>query len=300
VWANVATRVAELELPGGRKVVDLADPASSSQRAMHHHPGFAGVKVVTGSFTDVASLKATLEGIDDIGALLLVDVLQHLAEPQELLSALSAWSLDHDSPPLLITVPHFAHVDMALRVLCGQFETEETGPLNPANLRFFTEDTLQRLVDRTGWQVTGRDDLHSLYSESYEAGLRDGLPEELVGALQATAQAVNPNWSVTRFVWVLEPHQVDMGPSSYGEAVAPEPEQQHPISPKATEAVAEYMASVGLVVSETNRRAALAALSRGAVAGPPPLGLPKRAVLKFVYSSPRRTRAFRRVYARLR
>jgi hypothetical protein len=301
-WANVAERVAELQLPVGRAVVDLADPMSSSQRAAPHHPGFSGAKVVPGLFTDVASLKATLDDVDDIGALLLVDVLQHLAEPQELLNALSAWSLDHDSPPLVVTVPHVAHIDLALQVLCGQFEARENGPLNPANLRFFTEETLQRLVERTGWQVTGKEDLHAIYSECYEASLRDGLPEELVGALQATAQAVNPNWSVTRFVWVLEPRRVEVGPSSYGEAVArAEPETRQPISPAATEAVADYMASVGLVASETNRRAAHAWHARQpAGAGPPPLPLPKRAVLKFVYRSPRRAAMFRRVYARLR
>ena len=51
----------------------------------------------------------------------------------------------------------------------------------------------------------GRDDLHSLFSDQYDGGLRDGLPEEMVGALLATAQSVNPNWSVTHFVWALEP-----------------------------------------------------------------------------------------------
>ena len=101
-----------------------------------------------------------------------------------------------------------------------------------------------------------RNDLHSLYSEQYDAGLRDGLPEEMVGALQATAQAVNPNWSVTHFVWALEPCPVDMAPSSYGEAVAPAASHTAAsIDPKASAAVADYLASVGLVVSETNRRA---------------------------------------------
>jgi hypothetical protein len=307
VWANVADRVTDLELPAGRAVVDLADPVSSSQRAAPHHPRFAGTSVVPGLYTDTASLKATLDDIDDIGALLLVDVLQHLAEPHDLLSALSAWSLDHHSPPLLISVPHVAHVDMALQVLCGQFETQKSGPLNAANLRFFTADTLQRLVERSGWQVTARDDLHSIYSESYKGALRDGLPEELVGALQATAEAVNPNWSVTHFVWVLEPHAIDMAPSSFEEAITPtEDEKQGVIDPHAREAVADYMASVGLVASETNRRAAAAYHAQQPLAGPGPrpgqrsLPLAKRAVLKYVYSSPRRAAMFRRVYARLR
>ncbi len=245
----------------------------------------------------MASLKATLDGIDDIGGVLLVDVLQHLAEPQELLTALAAWSLDHGSPSLLVTVPHVAHVDMALKVLCGHFEVQETGPFHPANLRFFTEETLQRLVDRSGWRVVRRDDLHSIYSEQYDAGLRDGLPEEMMGALQATAQAVNPNWSVTHFVWALEPRPVDMAPSSYGEAVVPtEPTPASSIDPKTTAEVADYLASVGLVVSETNRRAVVAQRNRLSETSVSHL---KKAMFKFVYSSPRRTALFRRVYARL-
>ena len=97
--ANVAGLLAELELPEGRQVVDLAEQrVAASQQATTSYPG---IDVVPGPFSDVASLKATLDGIDDIGALLLTDVLQHLAEPQELLTALAAWSLDHGSPPLL-------------------------------------------------------------------------------------------------------------------------------------------------------------------------------------------------------
>jgi hypothetical protein len=294
--ANVAGLLAELQLPPGLQVVNLAElQVASPPDMMLHRPG---VDVVSGTFTDVASLKATLDGIDDIGAILLVDVLQHLAEPQELLTALAAWSLDHGSPCLLVTVPHVAHVDMAIRVLCGYFEVQDSGVLHPANLRFFTEATLQRLVDRSGWQVVGRDDHHSLYSEQYDAGLRDGLPEEMVAALQATAQAVNPNWSVSHFVWALEPCPVGMAPSSYGEAVAPVAPCTAPsIAPRATAAVADYFASVGLMASETTRRAVAEQRREAARSALP---LPKKAVLKVIYSSPGLAATFKRVYTRLR
>jgi hypothetical protein len=294
--ANLAGLLSDLELPPSRHVVDLSElHVASTEDTSLHRPG---VDAMRGTFTDVASLKATLDAIDDIGAILLVDVLQHLAEPQELLTALAAWSRDHGSPPLLVTVPHVAHVDTAVSVLCGHFEVQDAGVLHPANLRFFTEDTLQRLVDRSGWRVVGRDDQHSLYSEQYDVGLRDGLPEEMVAALQATAQAVNPNWSVTRFVWALEACPVDMAPSTYGEAVASVgPRTAPPIDPKATAAVADYFASVGLMASETTRRAVA---EQRRAAGLASLSLPKRAVLKVVYSSPGMTAAFNRAYARLR
>ncbi len=294
--ANIVGLLDELQVPAGRQVVDLAEQQFAPSKA----PAFEcpGIDVVPGTFTDVASLKATLDSIDGIGAMLLIDVLEHLAEPQELLSSLASWSLGHGSPRLLVVVPNVAHVDLALQILCGRFEIREAGALSPANLRFFTEDTLHRLLDRSGWRVVGRDDLHSLYSEQYDGGLRDGLPEEMVGALQATAQSVNPNWSVTHFVWALEPLPVDIAPSTYGEAVAPDDLELSPtIDPKATATVADYLASVGLVVSETNRRAVSA---KRKLAAESSLSLPKKAVLKVVYSSPRRAAAFRRVYARLR
>lgn len=295
--ADVAGLLAGLQLSPHRRVVDLSELRfASAKESTLHTPG---IDVVHGTFTDVASLKATLDGIDDIGALLLVDVLQHLAEPQELLTALAAWSIDHGSPPLVITVPHVAHVDMALHVLCGRFDVQDgTAVLDSANLRFFTEDTLQRLVDRSGWRVVRRDDHHSLYSDQYDADLRDGLPEEMVAAVQATAQAVNDNWSVTHFVWAMEPRPLGMAPSSYREAVAPdEPRTGRRITPKATAAVADHFASVGLMASELSRRT-VAAQRRAAARSS--LSLPKKAVLKVVYSSPSLAAAFRGVYTRLR
>src|ERR1700722_5985947 len=294
--ANVAGLLAELELPAGRQVVDLAEQRVDAAQAAR--PAYPGIDIVPGPFSDVSSLKSTLDSIDGIGALVLTDVPPHIPQPQDLLTALAAWSLDHGSPPLLVAVPHVAHVDIALQVMCGQFEaTGEGGPLDPANLRYFTEDTLERLLDRSGWRVVRRQDLRSLYSEQYDDGLRDGLPEELVGLLLASARAVNPNWSVTFFVWSLEPCPVDMAPSSYAEAVAPpEPPTARPIDKKASEAVADYLASVGLVVSETNRRALEAQRKAEYRAS---LSLPKRTVLRVIYSSPRTAAAFGRAYGLL-
>jgi Glycosyltransferase WbsX len=294
VVANVARLVADLEVPADRQVVDLTQQEVAAQRSS---PPLPGCNVVPTMFTDVPSLKSSLDGMDEVGAMLLIDTLQHLAEPQDLLTALSVWSSGHGSPPLLLTAPHVAHRDTAFKILCGQFEVQDTGPLDSANLRFFTESTLLRLVERSGWRVAARDDLHSLYSEQYDPALRDGLPEEMVSALDAASQAINPNWSLTHFVWTLAPCPVDMAPSTYGEAVAaPSPDGTPPIDPMATVAVADYLASVGLLVSEVNRRAVAA---QRAAAGPS-LSLPKQLVLKFVYGSPRRAAAFRRVHARLR
>jgi hypothetical protein len=291
--ANVGVLLRELPIAGGRQVVDLADIGASRRQVVR----LPGHKVVQGTLADATSVKAVLDGMEHIGAILLVDVLQHLAEPQELLDALSTWSRANGCPPLVISTPNVAHVDMVFQMIAGRFDVREAGVLEASNLRFFTEDTLQRLVERSGWRLVRRQDLHALFSEAYDEGLTDSLPEELVGALQTSAQALNPNWSIAHFVWVLEPQMIELAPSTYEEAVAPATRPgPASIDPEATAAVSDYLASVGLLVSETNRRA-VAAQRR---AGGPPLSLSKQAMLKFLYGSPRRAAAFKRVYGRFR
>jgi hypothetical protein len=195
-----------------------------------------------------------------------------------------------------------AHVDVGLRLLLGHFDPRRTGLLDATHLRFFTEETLSRLVGRTGWELAGRDDFCALRSDQFAPKLRDGLPEELVGAIQVVAEATNPNWSVTQFVWVLRPCAVEALPATYYDAVAPEGGEHDPSVPEAaTKAVADYLASVGLVVSEANRRAAEAVRAGAHVASPgPQLGRMKQHVLAAVYRTPRRAALFQRAYARLR
>lgn len=120
----------------------------------------------------------------------------------------------------------------------------------------------------------------------------------MVGALHATAQAFNPNWSVTNFVWALEPDPFDMAPTSFGEAVSRDEGAADPVDGAASAAVAEYLASVGLVVSEVNRRAVVA--YRTQPGGGPAVSAPKQLVLRIAYGSPRRAAAFKRVYTRIR
>jgi hypothetical protein len=293
VEANVGMLLRDLPIADRQQVVDLRDMAASSRRVLR----LPGHRVVEGTLADATSVKAVLDRIEHIGAILLVDVLQHLAEPQELLDALSAWSRSNGCPPLVIATPNVTHVDMAFKMVAGRFDVQESGVLEASNLRFFTEETLQRLIERSGWRLAQRQDLHALFSEAYDEGLRDSLPEELVGALQTSAQALNPNWSVAHFVWALEPHAVEMAPSTYEEAIAPATRSgPASIDPEAIAAVSDYLASVGLLVSEANRRTDVAQrAAKGSALSPS-----KQILLKFINGSPRRAAAFRRAYNRFR
>ncbi|MGH9079032.1 MAG: glycoside hydrolase family 99-like domain-containing protein, partial [Acidimicrobiales bacterium] len=52
----------------------------------------AGIEATHCDLTDLDVVQATLDDLGDIGALMLLDVIEHLTQPQRLLSALSAWS----------------------------------------------------------------------------------------------------------------------------------------------------------------------------------------------------------------
>ena len=211
----------------------------------------------------------------------LLDVIEHLTQPHELLAALSAWSLKHGEAPLVVSVPNVAHFDLGLRLLCGKWILSDTGLLDSTHLRFFTERSLQRMLERCGWRVVARDNFISLRTDQYDDELNDGLPVEMVGALRALSQSYNPQATVQQFVWTLAPFPVSSPPTSYLEAMAePEGASETDEAPNDNLAVRSYLASVGLLSSETNRRAAKHLRSGVMWRG-------RRVVIKKVNQSPR-------------
>ena len=61
----------------------------------------AGIPATQCDLTDTGGLLSALDDIGDVGAFMLLDVIEHLVEPQQLLSALSTWALKHGEPTLV-------------------------------------------------------------------------------------------------------------------------------------------------------------------------------------------------------
>jgi len=248
----------------------------------------AGINATQCDLTDVTEVQNTLDEIGDIGALLLLDVIEHLVQPQHLLAALSDWALKHNEPTLVVSVPNATHFDLGLGLLCGRWVPTERGLLDSTHLRFYTELTLMRLFRRCGWRVVARNDFSTLRTEQYDADLIDALPAEMVGALNVLARTYNPNAAVQQFVWELKPFPVATPPATFLQAVGDvEGSAQEDSPANGSPAVGNYLASVGLIASETNRRAAKH-LRSGLV------WRAKRIVLRTVSSSPLMTRAVKR------
>ena len=203
----------------------------------------------------IGEIVDSLDGLGDVGALVLLDHLHRIAEPQQLLASLSAWALDHDSPTLVVSVPNVAHFDRGLGLLCGAWHDPESSTREASSLHQFTHDTLRLLLERCGWCVVAGNDQEDVRSDAFDQDLEDSIPEEMIGALRVLAETYNPQWAIREFIWALEPVPVIVAPLTLSDAVAPQSEDVRALPDDRRHPVYDYLASVGLVASETNRRA---------------------------------------------
>jgi SAM-dependent methyltransferase len=107
-------------------------------------------------------------------ALLLMDVLEHLAAPERVLAACRA--LLGPGGIAVISLPNVAHWSVRKNLLQGRWEYRDSGILDRTHLRFYTLRTGQRLIEGAGWCVC-----ESFWSLGQPPILR--LPEWRLGLL---------------------------------------------------------------------------------------------------------------------
>ena len=79
------------------------------------------------------------------------DVLEHLYDPWSVLIKLK----NHlsDAGYLLLSVPNVQHWSMIARLLSGRWDYRDEGILDCTHIRFFTQKSLQGLLQRAGFQI---------------------------------------------------------------------------------------------------------------------------------------------------
>lgn len=82
---------------------------------------------------------------------LLLDVLEHLKQPQQLLNQCRE-ALGRDGL-LVVSLPNVANFSVRLMLLLGRFDYTERGILDKTHLRFFTRKTARRLMEENGYSI---------------------------------------------------------------------------------------------------------------------------------------------------
>ncbi|TXH71450.1 MAG: class I SAM-dependent methyltransferase [Thiothrix sp.] len=105
--------------------------------------------VFTEDLDDPHSLDALQ--FEKFDVITLVDVLEHLRYPQQLLERLKPFMMDESV--ILLSVPNVAHTSVRLELLTGDFRYEEAGILDATHLKFFTLNSLKALIERSGFVI---------------------------------------------------------------------------------------------------------------------------------------------------
>jgi hypothetical protein len=172
--------------------------------------------------SDTVALGAILDEVPDTQAFCLIDVLEHLHEPEPLLRYLSAYGRAHHAPYLLISVPNVAHRDVALNLLRGQWNVTEYGLLDKTHVAYYTRQSLLHLLERCGWQLVVCNDFALDESDQYDP---ESLlhTDSLIGeVLRYTGEIFNPDSAVNQFIWLLKPTIEVDGPGDAVVAADPE------------------------------------------------------------------------------
>jgi SAM-dependent methyltransferase len=104
---------------------------------------------------DEARIINLNEPIRDIGApdlVLLLDVLEHLIQPEQLLSDLV--NAMADEATVIVSLPNIAHLSVAGRLFFnGRFDYEDAGILDRTHLRFYYKASALSLVHNAGLEI---------------------------------------------------------------------------------------------------------------------------------------------------
>jgi 2-polyprenyl-3-methyl-5-hydroxy-6-metoxy-1,4-benzoquinol methylase len=122
----------------GCTVIGIEFDPEMAKRAEEHSE-----RVIVG---DIDSLDLDAElGEERFDAIVAADVLEHLKDPKAALIRLRRF-LKPDGA-FVVSVPNVAHGSVRLALLRGHFDYREAGLLDATHLRFFTRETLERLLD---------------------------------------------------------------------------------------------------------------------------------------------------------
>jgi 2-polyprenyl-3-methyl-5-hydroxy-6-metoxy-1,4-benzoquinol methylase len=106
-------------------------------------------EMLVGSIEDPALRERIGSGYD---AVLFLDVLEHLADPDAVLRAALEWLAP--GGVVLCSIPNVAHWRVRLALLRGRFDYEDSGLLDRTHLRWYTRKTARDLVREAGYELT--------------------------------------------------------------------------------------------------------------------------------------------------
>jgi len=159
---DVYLKIMEL-IPEGSRVLDvgcgtgnLASLIQERRKAtvigVEPDPKQAAIAKLSGLNVHISEFDmAKEENLGKFDIILFADVIEHLVSPG--LSLQKAKSLLKPGGAVIASIPNVAHWGVRLNLLCGKFEYQSCGLMDATHLRWFTRKTVERLFNKTGFNI---------------------------------------------------------------------------------------------------------------------------------------------------
>lgn len=103
------------------------------------------------------------------------DVLEHLRDPEQVL--IKAKSLLKQDGSILFSVPNLAHNSVLINLMNHEFEYSKVGLLDNTHIHFFTKNSIEHVMNRTGLTVAKRFATYAPVGGTEIATSYDAVPE---------------------------------------------------------------------------------------------------------------------------
>lgn len=100
---------------------------------------------------DLNSLKTLPFKKNSFDVILLMDVIEHLTNPNQLLSGIKQYL--KPSGKLILSTPNIAFLSIRLALLRGKFEYTKMGIMDETHVKFYTKKILLGLLSKNGWKL---------------------------------------------------------------------------------------------------------------------------------------------------
>lgn len=111
-------------------------------------------------------IRSSLDSRVKIGAVCIIDTLEHLEDPLKALRMFRRLSME-DGAPLLVSVPNVTHRDIGLKLATGRFDYTAAGLLDHTHLQYFTEGRVGELMLSAGWHEVYEKDVQMPFSDQH-------------------------------------------------------------------------------------------------------------------------------------
>lgn len=125
------------------------------------------------------------------------DVLEHLVDPQKVLS--KSKSLLTKDGSVWISIPNIAYNGVIIDLINDQFTYRETGLLDNTHLRFFTMNSLDKMVKKCGFKINFEHNLQNKVSLSEFKDAYTKVPPQIASFLK-----FRPGGEVYQMIWELK------------------------------------------------------------------------------------------------